>query len=340
MNLKKVIVWILLGVFILLAFYSKNYRPNKQQEKINKKLELATVKVGMGFIPNIQFAPFYVALDKGFFTDQGLSLDFNYGLETDIIALLANKELDIGIGSGEQVILAQAKDLPIVNFFNWYQRFPVCLMSLAEKKINDPQDLKGKIIGIPVMQGASFIGLQALLLANNLSQDQVNIQSIGYTQAESLIAGKVDAAVCYTINEPVNLKNQGYQLNLIEVADYVNFVSNGLLTNQQIINQQPEMLKAFIMAFLKGVEFTITNPDEAFTIAKKYIPEIENEQVQKQVLLESLKIWQVTDPGLNDVNQWQESLEFLTKIGLVEKDLEANSLFTNQFLPYEKNNRD
>jgi len=303
-----------------------NNPKNQSEKEVNK------IKVAMGYIPNVQFAPFYVSLEKGFFNQEGLEIEFNYNWETDIIALLAKGELDFGIGSGEQIIIAQSQGLPITNIFNWYQRFPVCIVSLSEKNIIKPDDLIDKTVGSPAVYGASFIGYQALLRTNNINEKSINLEVIGYTQIESLIEKKVDAAICYRMNEPVKLKNLGYQINIINIADYINFVSNGLITNKNLIEQKPELVSIFTKAFSKGLQYTIDYPEEAFIISQKYIPEIKDKNTQKEILDKSIEFWKSSKLGLNNPEQWQKSVELLLKLNFIEKAPEINSLFTNQFL--------
>lgn len=328
-KIKKFLIIILILLPIL-------YFPLRQifqtRQPTTQKPQLTTVKVAMGYIPNVQFAPFYLALEKGYFNQESLQIDFDYGWETDIITLLAKNELQIGIGSGEQVILAREKGLPIINFFNWYQRFPVSITSLEKNKIIKPVDLIGKKVGIPVTYGASFIGWQAFLQQNNLPEDKIKLEVIGYTQVASLTEGKVQAAVTYAMNEPVQLKSMGYGLNNFEVADLANFVSNGLLTNEQTIRENPQLVQAFTRAFTKGLQDTINNPDEAFEAAKKFIPEIKDETTQKQVLKESIRFWQTNRLGLNNPEQWQQSADLLEKLNLIKEKPAIDNLYTNQFI--------
>ena len=314
------------AILTLLFILFKGKKPDKVEPELQK------VTLAMGYIPNVQFAPFYIALDKGYFKQEGLEIEFNYGFETDIVALLAKNELQFGIASGEQVILARSKDLPIVNFFNWYQRFPVCITSLAEKNIEKPVDLIGKTVGIPAVQGASYIGWQALLQKNNLNEQEIQLEVIGYTQTASLTEDKVDAAVCYRMNEPIQLEKSGYQVNNIEIADYSNLVSNGLLSNEKTIKENPQLIQKFTNAFLQGLKDTINNPDEAFIISKKYIPEMKEEEIQKAVLEESIIFWQTEKLGWHNPEQWQQSVELLKEFGLIEKKPAIESLFTNQFI--------
>ena len=173
------------------------------------------ITLAMGYIPNVQFAPFYVAQARGYFAAEGLQVEFDYGMETDLLKLVAAGERPFAVASGDQVILARAQGLPLVYIFNWYRRFPVCVVALAEKGIRTPQDLAGKTVGIPALEGASYIGWRALLKAADIPEQAVTLQAIGYTQVAALTEGRVDAAVCYAMNEPVQLRGSGYAVDVI-----------------------------------------------------------------------------------------------------------------------------
>jgi NitT/TauT family transport system substrate-binding protein len=292
------------------------------------------ITLAMGFIPNVQFAPFYVAVDKGYFAAENLAVRFDYGMETDLLKLVGAGELQFAVASGDQVILARAQGLPVVYVLNWYRRFPVCVVSLKEKGISEAKDLVGKRVGTPATEGASYIGWRALLHAEGIDETQVNLQVIGYTQVASLTEGRVDAAVCYALNEPVQLSQAGYSIDVIYVADYANLVSNGLITNEQTIAERPELVQGLVRATLRGLRYTIEHPDEAFAICKEYVPEIagENEALQKAVLDESIKFWQGDKLGYSDRVAWEESQRFMRQIGLIDTEVDVETLFTNQFV--------
>jgi NitT/TauT family transport system substrate-binding protein len=292
------------------------------------------ITLAMGFIPNVQFAPFYVAEDKGHFAEENIEVEFDYGMETDLLKLVGAGELQFAVASGDQVILARAQGLPVVYVLNWYRRFPVCVVSLKEKGISEAKDLVGKRVGTPATEGASYIGWRALLHAKGIEEAEVNLQVIGYTQVASLTENRVDAAVCYAMNEPVQLSQAGYPIDVIYVADYANLVSNGLITNEQTIAEQPELVQGLVRAVLRGLRYTIENPDEAFAICKKYVPEIagDNEALQKAVLVESIKFWRGERLGHSDRAAWEESQRFMRQIGLVDAEVDMETLFTNQFV--------
>ena len=292
------------------------------------------ITLAMGFIPNVQFAPFYVAEDEGYFAEENLAINFDYGMETDLLKLVGAGELWFAVASGDQVVLARAQGLPVVYVLNWYRKFPVCVVSLEEKGISGAKDLVGKRVGIPATEGASYIGWRALLHAEGIDEAQVNLQVIGYTQVASLTEGRVDAAVCYALNEPVQLGQAGYSIDVAYVADYANLVSNGLITNEQTIAERPELVQRLVRAVLHGLSYTIEHPDEAFAICKEHVPEIagDNEALQKAVLVESIKFWQGDKLGHSDRAAWEESQRFMRQIGLIDAEVDVETLFTNQFV--------
>ncbi len=289
------------------------------------------ITIAMGYIPNVQFAPFYVALEKGYFREEGIDLDFNYGWEVDLIKLVGTGELNFAVASGEQVLLARSQGLPVVYVAGWYHRFPVVVVSLEEKGIRSLQDLKGKKVGIPALFGASYVGWRALLKAEGFREEEFNLQEIGYTQVESLAKDLVDAAICYAMNEPVQLRLAGYRVNVISVADRINIVSNGIMTNEKTIKERPELVRGLVRAFLKGLRYTLEHPDEAFEISKKYVPEMKEEH--KEVLKEALKYWSSPHLGRTEKADWEATLKVLQDMGLIIKEIRVEEAFTNEFVP-------
>lgn len=297
--------------------------------------EITPTRLTMGYIPNIQFAPVYVALEKGYFREAGFNVTLEYGDETDAVALVGAGDQTFSIASGEQVLLARAQGLPVVYAAAWYQQYPVGVVSLRDANITAPENLAGRRVGIPGLYGASYIGFKALLDAGNLSEDDVTLLSIGFNQVEALATNQVQAAVIYLANEPVVLQAQGYEVDVVPVSDYLELVSNGLVTNEETISQKPEMVTAFIQALLQGIADTIDNPDEAYEISKSYIENLEesDQAIQHDILAESIKLWQTERPGYTEPAGWNNMQQVLLNMALLEEPLNLEDAFTNDLLP-------
>jgi len=295
---------------------------------------LREVTIAMGYIPNVQFAPFYVAVEKGYFAQEGLMPRFDYGMESDLFKLLGMGQLQFVVGSGDQVILARAQGLPVVYVANWYREFPVCVFSLKGRGLRTPRDLEGKTVGIPGFYGASYIGWKALVYASGLDESRVNLREIGYTQAASVSEGKVDAALGYIVNEPVQLRVAGKEVDVITVSSYFDLVSNGIVTNEKTIAEEPELVKGLVRAFLKGLRYTLEHPDEAFQISLRYIPEIseESKPIQKMVLEEAIKLWEGEPLGHSDPASWEATERFMRQTGLISVKVDVSRAFTNRFV--------
>jgi NitT/TauT family transport system substrate-binding protein len=171
-----------------------------------------------------------------------------------------------------------------------------------------------------------------------LKEGDVTLDSIGYTQVESLVAGREAAVSVYTATEPVQLRSQGYQVNELRVADHVQLASNGLITNEKTITENPALVRSMVQATLKGLQFTIDNPDEAYQISKKYVENLSSlsvaeEDVQKKVLLTSIELWRAERLGYSDPLAWQNMQDVLLGMGWLKQALDLNAAFSNEFLP-------
>jgi NitT/TauT family transport system substrate-binding protein len=289
----------------------------------------------MGYIPNVQFAPFYVAVERGYFADEGIEIEFDYSFETDAVTLVGANDLQFAIVSGEQVPLARAQGLPVVYVMAWWQGYPVGVAAPADSGIETPADLAGMRVGIPCLCGASYVGYQALMNAAGVAADSAQLDVIQYTQVAALLAGTEDAVVIYANNEPIQLEDQGMEVNLIRVADYVDLASNGMITNEATIEENPDLVRAMVRASLRGLEDVLDDPDAAFEICKDYVEGLEqaDQEAQRRVLEATLEFWRADRPGYSDPAAWENMHEVLLEMGSLEAPIEILSAYSNQFIP-------
>jgi NitT/TauT family transport system substrate-binding protein len=293
------------------------------------------IRLPLGYIPNVQFAPLYVAVEKGYFRQAGIDIEFDYSLETDAVALVGANEIQFAVVSGDQVLLARAQGLPVVYVLAWYQDYPVSVVSKSGQGILRPADLNGKRIGLPGLYGTSYIGLKALLDSAGLKEMNVTLDSVGYNQVAALVSDQDQAVVVYTNNEPIQLRLKGYKLDEIEVKDYVHLVSNGLITNELTIKQNPDLIRRMNQAILQGIADTITNPDEAYQISLKYVEGLAqaDQTIQREVLNISIQFWETDRLGYTDPTAWQNTQQVLLDMAFLTKPLDVSQAFSNDFLP-------
>ena len=162
----------------------------------------------------------------------------------------------------------------------------------------------------------------------------MTLDSIGFNQVEALAADQDQAVVVYIANEPVQLAAQGYEIDVIPVADYVQLASNGIITNEKTIRENPELVRAFVQATLRGITDTIANPDEAYEISKKYIETLASadEALQKKILAASIALWQADPPGMSDPQAWENMQAVLMNMGSYSEPLDLSQAFSNDFI--------
>ena len=199
------------------------------------------------------------------------------------------------------------------------------------------EDLKGKRVGIPMLSGASYIGLEAMLGLSGMKDSDLKLESVGYAQAELLVTGRIDAAVVYTINEPVQLKALGYETVLFSAADMTKMVGNGMITNEKMIAENPDLVGRMVRAFVKSIRWTFENPEEAYEICKLYVDglaDAEDPELQMQVLLATIDYFD-DGPlgfGFSDPEAWENMVAVLKNTGMISGSTDVSKVFTNDFV--------
>ncbi|HQV94978.1 MAG TPA: ABC transporter substrate-binding protein, partial [Anaerolineales bacterium] len=167
------------------------------------------------------------------------------------------------------------------------------------------------------------------------TEADVTLDAIGFNQVELMAAGQQDIVVGYAANEPIQLRAQGIAVTELRVADYAQLAANGLLASEKVIAENPELVRAFVGAFLKGLKDTIANPDDAFELSASHIPNFAdlNADVQWQVLDVSTGQWQAQRLGYSDPQAWENMQNVLLDMGLLAEKMDLSKAFTNEFIP-------
>jgi NitT/TauT family transport system substrate-binding protein len=295
---------------------------------------LKTVSIGLGYIPNIQFAPFYVAQSKGYYKAAGLDVTFHHGFVNDVIGSMVLGHDTFAFATGDEALVARSKNLPVVNVATIYQRYPVSLIVPANSSIHTLAAIKGHTIGEPAAYGATHIGLLALLYHAHLSLSDVHVQEIGFTQVAALLTHKFDAVVGYSNNEPLQLNKQGLQVRTFDVSDYQPLISNGIITTEKSLHNQPDVVRSFVRATIKGLKDVIAHPAEAVQISQNYVQGMDTTNAMS-VLQATIPIWQGTSQkplGFNDSATWQSMEQFLVSQNVIPSVQNLSQAYSNSSL--------
>jgi len=293
---------------------------------------LKKVSIGLGYIPDIQFAPFYVAQSKGYYKAAGLDVTFHHGIETDLIGSMVLGHDTFVFAGGDEELVARSKNLQVVDVATIFRRYPVSLIVPANSPIRTLNDLKGHTIGVPGPFGSTYTGLLALLYQAHLSLSDIKVQSVGFTQVAALIAHRVDAVMGYSNNEPLQLKSQGFDVHTFDVSDYQPLVSNGIITTMDTLHNQPQLVRDFVQATIKGLKDVIVDPSGAVQISKSYVPNL-NPAKAMLVLQATIPIWQGNGQvllGYNDSTTWQSMMQFLVAQKIIPPVQDITQAYTNQ----------
>lgn len=288
------------------------------------------VSIGLGYIPDIQFAPFYVAQSKGYYKAAGLNVTFNHGVVPDLIGSMVAGKSNFVFAGGDEMLVARDKNVKVISVSTIFQKYPVSLIVPADSPIKTLADMKGHTIGVPGPFGSTYTGLLALLHRADLTLSDVKVQSIGFTQVAALIGHKVDAAMGYSNNEPLQLNKRGFPVRTFDVSNYQPLVSNGIVTTEETYHSQPQMVRSFVQATLKGLKDVIADPNGAVEISKGYVQGMDSTQALS-VLQATIPLWQGNGPpGYNDSATWEATAQFLATEKIIAPVKDVTQAYTNQ----------
>lgn len=295
--------------------------------------------VGLGYIPSVQFAQFYRAQRQGYYAAAGLDVTFENQSDPNLITLIGQGTVDVGIGDGTSIIPAVAQGIPVVYGTTIYARFPSVVLSGASSGITSAADLKGRSLGIPGRYGSSWIMLQALLSSAGLTPDDLTVQLYpDYGQAVALQQGQVDAATGFLNNEPIQLQQQGFATNVLTVDAIVPLPGPGLVVGKNTLATKGAAIRAFAAATLRAMREIIADPQAGLDDAIAQVPALGSDPATQLAILQAtIGMWSspYTDQhglGAIDVSGWQKSLDFMR--GLPDQTIPA-SLTVDQLVTQE-----
>jgi NitT/TauT family transport system substrate-binding protein len=313
-----------------------------QEAEPSATSEPIPLTVGLGYIPSVQFAQFYLADEAGYYADAGLDVTFQNKVDPELITLIGQGQVDIGMGDGTSLIPAVSQGIPVVYGATIYSRFPNVLVAPTESGITSAADLAGKSIGLPGRFGSSWIMLQALLASVGLTPDDVEVVSYpDFGHGVALAQGQVDAAVGYVSNEPVQLEREGIPVEVLRLDDVAPLPGPGLVVGMSTLEAKRDALRAFTAATLRAMEDIAADPQRGLDATFARVPELAADPDTQLAILEAtIEAWQSAyslEHGLGSIDRevWQSALDIMSALpeSVVAGPLSVDQLVTDELLP-------
>ncbi len=294
------------------------------------------VTVSLDWVPNTNHTGMYVALEKGWYAEEGLEVEFQ--IPSDPAAALkqvAAGQTELGVSFQEEVTIARAKDIPIVSVAAIIQHNTSAFAARADSGITRPREFEGKTYAAYGMALERPV-LAGLMKCDGGDVDKVEFVDVGFDIFPALIGGKADLAWIFLAWDGVQAELMGEELTTFPlygscIPDYYTPVIGA---GEQTIAKKPELIKKFMSATARGYKYATEHPTEAAEILLKHSPESDAALVKRSQEWLSPR-YQDDAPrwGEQRAEVWHDFAAWMYDNGLLPQEIDANSAFTNEFLP-------
>ena len=299
--------------------------------------DLREVNVVLDWYPNAIHTFLYTAIERGYFAEEGLDVKIHFPAnDNDALALVAAGKAEIGMYYQQDVIQAVANQGTGIKSIGAIVQSPLnVILSLKDKNITKPEDLVGKTIGY----GGTVLS-EALVkcMMENVGADasDVNMINVGFELMSSMTTGNVDATIgCLVNHEVPQLEEEGFDVNYFSVSGYgiPNYYEEVFLTNDDLLENEPEVVAGFLRAAKKGFDDFKADPDGCLAILMNNQNE-ENfpltQSVEEQSCATLIPLMETEDAAfLTQTDEcWQEKIDWMLENQLIDKAVNVSDVMT------------
>lgn len=301
--------------------------------------ELEKITFRLNYLASGLHAPFYVALDKGYYTEQGLDVTIAEGTGSGTTAKLIGMGTElVGFSDFASIAAAVTQGIPVQVVCPIYKINGFAIITLDENGINSPKDLEGKSVGFATGDGPSKLW-QAVVKANNIDETKVNYVTMGgESKVTALITGQVDAILAGADNDAIEVKEKGFNAKVLRFADYgAPTVGLSILASRDAIEDKSETIQRFIAATLKGWEDARNDPDGAIAIMQKYYPDLNVATARGGLDAALASMFTDSSKTMADVSpeEWETCIQLLRDYMGLDGSFPADVFYTTVCLPDE-----
>lgn len=292
-----------------------------------------------------EFAPLVLADDMGFFEEQGIDVELLEGKGSgDVVPLIANKSDDFGYLNLTTVAISIGKGLPIKIVAGLMGKHPSALAFFSDLNIKEPKDLEGHSIALAPGEAFAVI-YPAFAQKWGIDMDKVQtVQLDPNAKNQVFLDGKVDILPVYVNNELPQLRQVAEKdIDILVPGEWgFNTPANGIITHNDTIQNNPDLVRRVVAAVTKGYEYALEHPEEAVDAVTKRSEELASQP--REVLLEQVKMTldfmhspatEGKPIGYMDEAEWTAALDLMAETGAIEERLPNETFFINDFVPVE-----
>jgi NitT/TauT family transport system substrate-binding protein len=289
--------------------------------------DLRKVRLLLGFQPDVQFAPFYLAQQAGYFADAGLEVSIEYS--DDVIRLVADGQAEFGVADATDVMIGRTTGIPIKYVATLYDHFPVALIGAPAVVPPEPSGLSGLRIGTPGRFGSSWHALLALLDAGGLTTDDVTIREYPqFNQVQGLLNGDVDLITGFRANEPLRLEAQGFDVELMTVDDFAPLPGPGIVVGDELLAADRALVHGFAASIVKAQQAIVNDPDVGLQAAVAEVPAIgDDEETARAVLAATVEAWDPPIDGVIPAEVWATGYATMQRLGFIDGSVSVEEMY-------------
>jgi len=294
-------------------------------------------KIRLDWKGGAQHAPFYLGKERGYYREEGIDLDVISGSgSSDTVKQIGSKAVEFGLVDALVLVQAAQQRVPVKAIAAYYQRTPIVLMSPKAKPITEPRQLLDKVKVGSKKGSATYQGLVALLAANNIQIEQINLVDIGFG-VQPLLVKQVDSMMGFSMNEPIEAEGAGMPIHEMPISDYgVDTYGLTVVANPDLTQRNPALVKGFLKATERAMKEAMSDPAAAVAAVAKMVEETDAAREAK-VLARTTPYWQSKETeahglGWQTEERWRGTIEVARKLGLIETALRPDDVFANTFL--------
>lgn len=287
------------------------------------------------WFPQAQFAGYYVALDKGWYTEEGLDVTIRPGgPDISPVTAVGGGTADFGVAMLADLTVAIQQGQSLISIAQIQQKNGLLLLAFRDSGIQKPADFVGKRVG--VWLGSWEAQFRALMAQQGIASDQYTLVSQGFSM-DTFLSRDLDVASAMIYNEYHTVLESGVaanDLNVIDYADYgLDFPGDTLFTSRALVEQDPDLCVRMVRASLRGWEYAIANPEEAAEVVLKYdlsgMQTLEHQLAMMREVSLLVKVSEIRPVGYTDRADVLRVVDTLQRYGVLEAAVPPEEVYTN-----------